>query len=110
MRSRDQRLADPTAPVRPKPKLAPKVERPRLYKVLLINDDYTPRDFVVEVLKAEFGLGAERAYHVMMAAHRQGRCVISVYPRDVAETKAARATDYGKRFGHPLQFIAEPEE
>lgn len=103
-------LNDVAAPVKPRTETKPKVERPRLYKVLLINDDYTPRDFVVEVLKAEFAMGAERAYKVMITAHRQGRCVISVYPRDVAETKAQRATDHGRKFGFPLQFVAEPEE
>ena len=99
------------APVAPaKPKTKPKVERPRLYKVLLINDDYTPRDFVVMVLQAEFAMSEDRASQVMLTAHRKGSCVISVYPRDVAETKAMRATEYGKKFDFPLQFVAEPEE
>lgn len=104
---------DPEAPVlpaRPKPAARPKVERPRLYKVLLLNDDYTPREFVVAVLKSEFAMGEDRAMQIMLTAHRRGSCVISVYPRDVAETKAKRASDYGRKFGYPLQFIAEPEE
>ncbi|WP_193176425.1 ATP-dependent Clp protease adapter ClpS [Oricola nitratireducens] len=100
------------APVKPKTttKTRPKLERPRLHKVILINDDYTPRDFVVMVLKAEFGMGEERAYKVMITAHRRGVCVIAVYPRDVAETKATRASDYGKKLGFPLMFTTEPEE
>ncbi len=88
----------------------PEIERPRLYKVILINDDYTPRDFVVKVLKVEFHMGEAKAQVVMMTAHRLGSCVISVYPKDVAETKADRATEAGRALGFPLQFTTEPEE
>ena len=83
--------------------------RPPLYKVILLNDDFTPRDFVVMVLKAVFRMGAERAYAVMMTAHRRGACVIAVYTRDVAETKAKEATELGKQKGYPLFFTTEPE-
>lgn len=88
----------------------PKIERPKLHKVILLNDDYTPREFVVGVLKGEFRMGEERAHAVMLTAHRLGSCVIAVYPQDVAETKAARATEAGQQKGYPLQFITEPEE
>lgn len=98
------------APQRPEPKTRPEPERPRLHKVILVNDDYTPRDFVVTVLKAEFRLTDDLAYRVMITAHRKGTCVIAVYPRDVAETKATRASEYGRKFGYPLQFTTEPEE
>ena len=93
---------------RVKPRLKP--ERPRLYKVILVNDDYTPREFVVRVLKAEFRMSEDEAYRVMITAHRKGACVVAVYTRDVAETKAARATDAGRAKGYPLQFTTEPEE
>ena len=93
-----------------RPVTKPKVERPKLHKVILLNDDYTPRDFVVTVLKVEFRMGKEKAFSVMLTAHRLGSCVIAVYPRDVAETKAARATEAGRLEGYPLQFITEPEE
>ena len=96
--------------VKPRTKTEPKTERPKLYKVILLNDDYTPREFVVLVLKAVFRMGAERAYHVMMTAHRRGVCVIAVYTRDVAETKAKEATELGKEKGYPLYFTTEPEE
>jgi ATP-dependent Clp protease adaptor protein ClpS len=96
--------------VKPRTKVAPKTERPKLFKVILLNDDYTPREFVVQVLKAVFRMGAERAYHVMMTAHRRGACVIAVYTRDVAETKAKEATELGKQKGYPLFFTTEPEE
>ena len=81
-----------------------------MWKVILLNDDYTPREFVVAVLKAVFRMSAARAYHVMMTAHRRGVCVIAVYARDVAETKAKEATDMGRSKGYPLFFTTEKEE
>ena len=100
----------PVTPAKPRTKTRTKTQRPPLYKVILLNDDYTPREFVVQVLKAVFRMGAERAYQVMMTAHRRGACVIAVYARDVAETKAKEATDLGKQKGYPLFFTTEPEE
>ncbi len=96
--------------VKPKTKVKTKTERPRLHKVILVNDDYTPREFVVTVLKAVFRMNEEAAYNVMITAHRRGACVIAVYTRDVAETKATRATDAGRAKGYPLLFTTEPEE
>jgi ATP-dependent Clp protease adaptor protein ClpS len=95
-----------------KPRLKPvlKTERPKLHKVILYNDDFTPREFVTVVLKTEFRLSEEQSYQVMLTAHRKGVCVVSVYPRDVAETKAARATEMGMAKGYPLRFSTEPEE
>ena len=88
----------------------PKIKRPRLYKVMLENDDFTPREFVVKVLKSVFRMTDDEAYLVMMAAHQQGNAVVSVYTRDVAESKAKDATDMGREAGHPLMFTIEPEE
>jgi ATP-dependent Clp protease adaptor protein ClpS len=96
--------------VTPRTKVRPKTERPRLHKVILLNDDYTPREFVVVVLKAVFRMNADHAYRVMMTAHRRGACVIAVYARDVAETKAKEATELGRAKGYPLYFTTEPEE
>lgn len=96
--------------VKPRPKTAPKVERPRLHKVILLNDDYTPREFVVIVLKAEFRMSEEQAYRVMYTAHRRGACVVAVFTREIAETKATSATDMARRKGYPLMFTTEPEE
>ena len=87
-----------------------KVERPRLYKVILVNDDYTPREFVVTVLKAEFRVNEDQAMRIMMTAHRRGVCLVAVFARDIAETKATRATDMARSKGFPLQFTTEPEE
>ena len=96
--------------VKPRTAIKPQTKRPPLYKVILLNDDFTPREFVVQVLKAVFRMGAERTHHVMMTAHRRGACVIAVYTRDVAETKANEATELGKSKGYPLFFTTEPEE
>jgi len=95
---------------KPRVKLKPKTERPRLHKVILVNDDYTPREFVVTILKGEFRMSEEQAYHVMITAHRRGVCVVAVFTKDVAETKATRATEAGRAKGYPLQFTTEPEE
>jgi ATP-dependent Clp protease adaptor protein ClpS len=87
-----------------------KVERPRLHKVILVNDDYTPREFVVLVLKAEFRMNEDQAARVMITAHQRGVCVVAVFTKDVAETKATNATDAGRSKGYPLLFTTEPEE
>lgn len=95
---------------KPRTRVKPKVERPKLWKVILLNDDFTPREFVVQVLKAVFRMNEEHAYQVMMTAHRKGACVIAVFTRDVADTKAKEATELGKQKGYPLYFTTEPEE
>ena len=87
-----------------------KVERPRLHKVMLVNDDFTPREFVVAVLRAEFRLSDGQAHGVMMTAHQRGVCVVAVFTKDVAETKATNATDAARKNGYPLLFTTEPEE
>ena len=87
-----------------------KVERPRLHKVILVNDDYTPREFVVLVLKSVFRMNEDQAARVMMTAHRRGACVVAVYTKDVAEAKATTGTDAGRSKGYPLLFTTEPEE
>ena len=95
---------------KPKTRARPKTEQPRLHKVILVNDDYTPREFVVTILKGEFHLSEDQAYRVMMTAHRRGGCGVAVFTRDVAESKATRATDAGRAKGYPLLFTTEPEE
>ena len=95
---------------KPRAKIKVKTERPRLHKVILVNDDYTPREFVVTVLKAEFRMNEDQAYQVMITAHKRGVCVVAVFTKDIAETKATRATDMGRSKGYPLLFTTEPEE
>jgi ATP-dependent Clp protease adaptor protein ClpS len=99
----------PETTVKPRAKTRTVVEKPPLWKVILLNDDFTPREFVVLVLKAIFRMSADHAYQIMMTAHRKGACVIAVYTRDVAETKAKEATELGKQKGYPLYFTTEKE-
>ena len=95
---------------KPKTKVKTEVERPRLHKVILVNDDYTPREFVVQVLKAVFRTTEDQAYRIMMTAHQKGACVVATYTRDIAESKAKEGTDMGRERGYPLAFSTELEE
>ena len=94
----------------PKTKAKAKTERPRLYKVILLNDDFTPRDFVVKVLQSVFRMTEGQALGVMLTAHRRGACVVAVFTREVAEQKAKQASDMAAREGYPLAFTTEREE
>jgi len=96
--------------MKPKTTTKPKLERPKLYKVILVNDDYTPREFVTMVLKAVFRMSEETGNRVMMTAHKMGVAVVVVCAKDIAETKAKEAVDLAKEAGFPLMFITEPEE
>jgi len=80
----------------------PKIKKPPLYRVVLLNDDYTPMEFVVEVLQSFFGLGRERATQVMLAVHTQGKATCGIFPRDIAETKSAQVNQYAQENQHPL--------
>ena len=101
-------MSDVVAP--PRTKIKPNTERPRLHKVILLNDDYTPRQFVVTVLRSVFHMSEDQAHRVMITAHMRGACVVAVFTRDVAETKATQGTEAGRRAGYPLSFTTEPEE
>jgi ATP-dependent Clp protease adaptor protein ClpS len=103
-------MSDKDTLTKPRTRVKPKVERPKLHKVLLVNDDFTPREFVVEVLKAVFRTSEDQAYRIMITAHQKGVCVVAVYTKDIADTKATEATDMGKAAGFPLMFTTEPEE
>ena len=94
----------------PRTKTEVKTQRPRLHKVILVNDDYTPREFVVVLLKGEFRMSEDQAYRVMITAHQRGVGVVAVYIQEVAETKANRATEMARSKGYPLLFTTEPEE
>ncbi len=80
----------------------PALKPPSMYKVIVLNDDYTPMDFVVEVLKIFFNMEQEKATQVMLAIHTQGKAVCGVYPRDIAETKATQVNQYSRESQHPL--------
>ena len=84
-----------------------KVKLPPMYKVLLLNDDYTPMEFVVLVLQKFFGMTRERATQVMLKVHREGMGVCGVYPHDVASTKVQQVAGYARKHQHPLQCVME---
>ena len=84
-----------------------KVKPPPMYQVMLLNDDYTPMEFVVSVLQKFFGMGREKATQVMLKVHREGRGVCGVYPHDVAATKVEQVSSYSRQHQHPLQCVME---
>ena len=86
----------------------PALKRPSMYRVVLLNDDYTPMEFVVEILEGFFSMDREKATSVMLMVHTQGKGVCGVYSRDVAETKTAQVNDYSKQNEHPLLCDIEP--
>jgi len=90
-------------------KTAPKTKRPSLYKVLLLNDDYTPQEFVVWLLQSIFKKDAEDAVQVMMHVHQNGVGICGVYTYEVAETKVAQVMELSRRNQHPLQCTMERE-
>lgn len=88
----------------------PALRRPPMYKVVLLNDDYTPMDFVVEVLETFFSMDREKATRVMLQVHTEGKGVCGVFSRDVAETKAAQVNQYSQQSEHPLLCEIEASE
>ncbi len=100
--------SNPTTVVEPVVERKDSVAKPPpMYQVMLLNDDYTPMDFVVEVLQRFFGMGREKATRVMLQVHLDGRGVCGVFPRDVAATKVDLVTDYARVHEHPLQCVME---
>jgi ATP-dependent Clp protease adaptor protein ClpS len=90
-------------------KTRPKTKKPSLYKVLLLNDDYTPMEFVVHILETIFGKSREEAVDVMLHVHRHGVGICGVYTFEVAETKVAQVIEFSRRHQHPLQCTMEKE-
>ncbi len=84
-----------------------KTKPPKLYKVMLLNDDYSTMVFVVTVLQTFFAMGRERAMQVMLKVHAEGSAVCGVYPKDTAETKVSQVTAFAIENGHPLRCILE---
>ena len=87
----------------------PKLKRPPMYKVILLNDDYTPMEFVIHILEAFFGMDRERATHVMLNVHTQGKGICGIFTRDIAETKVSQVNDYSRQQDHPLLCTMEAE-
>lgn len=88
----------------------PKVKKPPLFKVILLNDDYTPMEFVVEVLEIFFRMNREQATHVMLTVHTQGKGVCGIYTRDIAETKMNQVNQYSREHQHPLLCEVEASD
>ena len=86
-----------------------KTKRPPLYKVLLLNDDYTPMEFVIEVLEKFFGKRQDEATQIMLHVHQKGIGVCGIYTYEIAETKAVQVTNYARKYEHPLQMQLEKE-
>ncbi len=85
----------------------PKLKRPPMYKVLLLNDDYTPMEFVVHVLEIFFAMDREKATQIMLTVHTQGAAVVGIFPRDIAETKSEQVNQYAQENQHPLISTVE---
>lgn len=90
-------------------KTRPKTKKPSLYKVLLLNDDYTPMEFVIHVLEKYFFKGREEATRIMLHVHQRGVGICGVFPYEVAETKVTQVMDFSRQNGHPLQCTMEKE-
>jgi ATP-dependent Clp protease adaptor protein ClpS len=86
-----------------------KTQRPPLYKVLILNDDYTPMEFVVLVLERFFGMTHAQAFELMLTVHKKGLAVVGVFTHEIAETKVVQVMDYARRHQHPLQCTLEKE-
>jgi ATP-dependent Clp protease adaptor protein ClpS len=85
----------------------PEVKRPPMYKVVLLNDDFTPMDFVVDVIQSFFALGHDRATQIMLHVHTKGKGVCGVFTFEIAETKVALVNDYSRQNEHPLKCALE---
>ena len=87
----------------------PKTKRPPLYKVMILNDDYTPMEFVVHVLERFFGMNHAQSFELMLTVHKKGLAVVGVYSHEIAETKVSQVMDFAQRHQHPLQCTMEKE-
>jgi ATP-dependent Clp protease adaptor protein ClpS len=90
-------------------KVRPKTKKPSLYKVLMLNDDYTPMEFVVAVLQSIFNKSSEDAHRIMLQVHKEGVGICGVYTYEIAETKVALVIDFARKHQHPLQCTLERE-
>lgn len=90
-------------------RVKPRLRKPRLYRVVMLNDDYTPMEFVVHVLEDFFNMNREMATRVMLKVHTEGRAVCGVFTRDIAETKAEQINQYSLENEHPLLCQIEPD-
>jgi ATP-dependent Clp protease adaptor protein ClpS len=87
----------------------PKTKRPPLYKVMLLNDDFTPMEFVVLVLERFFSKNPTQAFEIMLTVHKKGLAMVGIFSHEVAETKVSQVMDFSRRHQHPLQCTMEKE-
>ena len=87
----------------------PKTKKPPLYKVMILNDDFTPMEFVVSVLERFFGMSHAQAFELMLTVHKKALAVVGVNSHEIAETKVAQVMDFAQRHQHPLQCTMEKE-
>ena len=87
----------------------PKTKKPSMYKVLLLNDDFTPMEFVVHILERFFNIDHQQAVSIMLTIHQKGLAVVGVYPHEIAETKVAQVMEFSRKNQHPLQCTMEKE-
>ena len=85
----------------------PELKRPPMYKVVLLNDDYTPMEFVVHILESFFSMNREKATQIMLVVHSEGSAVVGIFPRDIAETKSEQVNTYAQENNHPLMSTVE---
>ncbi len=85
----------------------PALKRPPMYKVVLLNDDYTPMEFVVHILEKFFGMNREKATQIMLTVHTEGAATVGIFPRDIAETKSEQVNLYSQENNHPLMSTVE---
>ena len=90
-------------------KTKPKTKKPSMYKVLLLNDDFTPMEFVVHILERFFNADHQQAVSIMLTIHQKGLAVVGVYPHEIAETKVTQVMDFSRKNQHPLQCTMEKE-
>tara|TARA_Y100001968_G_C19357734_1_gene718121 strand:- start:82 stop:405 length:324 start_codon:yes stop_codon:yes gene_type:complete len=90
-------------------KTEPKTKKPPMYKVILLNDDFTPMEFVVHVLEKFFKIGREKAIEIMLDVHQKGMAIVGVYSNEVAETKVSQVMDHARKNQHPLQCTMEKD-
>ena len=87
----------------------PKTKRPPLYKVMILNDDYTPMEFVIMILERFFGMTHQESFDLMLTVHKKGLAVVGVFSHEIAETKVTQVIDKAQKHGHPLQCTLEKE-
>lgn len=106
-------MSDNDAPIGPESgvltETKTKTAKPPLYKVMLLNDDYTPMEFVVHILERFFGMSHAQAFELMLIVHKKGLAVVGVFSYEVAETKVSQVMDFARRHQHPLQCTMEKE-